>query len=552
MKIFEPNCSVPAPTPAFVSGPPVRGTLSIVWSCLSILVLCTWNIQHLNIPIQVESKTFGEKARHLCWSVCRKAKWMIITLLAPEIVIAKALKDKFSAMASCKCMTAWAEKDGVPWTVGHSLFADMGGFAVRFTPDAMAAKLEISRPESIWQEKDGHMTVGSEGASTDNQLQAGDVEESHEVDREEVLLAAAAKVETWQNLSKIVFQYAASHDVHEFVRSLAFASRWDLEHMRNRYTKSPGRIGKVDWHREETNYEMVKQAVGIITRDELERKLKPPKGWYLNLAVLQGDVWILDGPQLLLARQLGIIDRLPMLTEEQLDDRNKGDALVKLIAIVQISWLVVELITRRIRNLASTQLEIFTLAFAICSLFTYGILFKKPQDAKVPVDVPARRHPTAAEMAQLAAEGPSPYWIVRMNYWMPNNSLHQRTRPVFPIGIGAGAIIFGCIHLIAWNFVFPTKTEQLLWRIAAMITTTTPLLSVAIAIILGIELRRDVARACFGPGELSTYWWLLLELMAVPYVAARLYILVEIFRTLYFLPPTAYVATWTTNAPYTD
>ena len=466
--------------------------------------------------------------------------------------MAKALQDLSSAMASRKCMTVWAERDGVPWTVGHSLFADMGGFAVRFKPDAMTAKLEISKPEIIWQEKDGQVTVGSEGASADKQLQAVDVEELYEVDRGERHLAAAAKVETGRSLSKAVIQDAANPDVHDYIRSMAFASKRNLEHMHDRYTKSPGRIGKVDWHREETNYEMVKQAVGITTREELERKLISPKAWYQDLAVLQGDAWILDGPQLLLARQLGIIDRLPRLTEEQLDDRNKGDALVKLIAIVQIGWLVVELITRRVRNLASTQLEIFTLAFAICSLFTYGILFKKPQDAKVPVDVPARRHPTAAEMVQLASEGPRPYSIIRLNYWIPNNSFHQRTWPVFPFGIGAGAIIFGCIHLIAWNFVFPTNTEQLLWRIAAIITTTVPLLSVAISIIGNSRLLKNVAYARFGPTGLSSILALLLGLMTVPYVAARLYILVEIFRTLYFLPPTAYVATWTTNAPYID
>ena len=134
---------------------------------------------------------------------------------------------------------------------------------------------------------------------------------------------------------------------------------------------------------------------------------------------------MLDGPQLLLARQFGIIDRLTRLTEEQLDDLNKGDALVKLIVIVQIGWLVVQLIVRIKRDLASTQLEIFTLAFAICSLFSYGMLFKKPQDVKVPVDVPARRYPTAAEMDKLASEGPRAYSVVRTNYCIPNNSFHR-------------------------------------------------------------------------------------------------------------------------------
>jgi hypothetical protein len=34
------------------------------------------------------------------------------------------------------------------------------------------------------------------------------------------------------------------------------------------------------------------------------------------------------------------------------------------------------------------------------------------------------------------------------------------------------------------------------------------------------------------------------------YVAARLFLLVEIFRTLLFLPPSAYVSTWAANVPH--
>jgi hypothetical protein len=34
-------------------------------------------------------------------------------------------------------------------------------------------------------------------------------------------------------------------------------------------------------------------------------------------------------------------------------------------------------------------------------------------------------------------------------------------------GTMGGLCVFGSIHLVAWNFSFPTATEQLLWRIAA-------------------------------------------------------------------------------------
>ena len=34
------------------------------------------------------------------------------------------------------------------------------------------------------------------------------------------------------------------------------------------------------------------------------------------------------------------------------------------------------------------------------------------------------------------------------------------------------------------------------------------------------------------------------------YILARLFLMVEIFRTLCFLPPEAYVATWASNIPH--
>ena len=42
----------------------------------------------------------------------------------------------------------------------------------------------------------------------------------------------------------------------------------------------------------------------------------------------------------------------------------------------------------------------------------------------------------------------------------------------------------------------------------------------------------------------------LLFLIPWVYVVCRLYLVVEIFRCLCFLPPSAYVATWATNVPH--
>jgi len=53
---------------------------------------------------------------------------------------------------------------------------------------------------------------------------------------------------------------------------------------------------------------------------------------------------------------------LPDITEEDIEDRSKGDVLFKLIAILQTSWFIIQCIARGQQRLALTELELVTLA----------------------------------------------------------------------------------------------------------------------------------------------------------------------------------------------
>ncbi|OCL06695.1 hypothetical protein AOQ84DRAFT_410365 [Glonium stellatum] len=132
------------------AGPSQRGTITIIWSCLSTMIACTWTILHLNVPQQCDSG----------WrKFCRKTKWMITTILFPEFIFSKAvcelqmavndlydMKEKErkvpATINSNKGSTAKAvthpstysyDPDILPdkertWTLIHSYFANMGGF----------------------------------------------------------------------------------------------------------------------------------------------------------------------------------------------------------------------------------------------------------------------------------------------------------------------------------------------------------------------------------------------------------------------------------------
>jgi hypothetical protein len=71
-------------------------------------------------------------------------------------------------------------------------------------------------------------------------------------------------------------------------------------------------------------------------------------------------------------------DTMLQVSEEEIMDKSKTDYLSKAVAVVQIAQLLLSIIVRRARNLAVSQLEVLTLAFAVCGILTYAAYWYKP------------------------------------------------------------------------------------------------------------------------------------------------------------------------------
>jgi hypothetical protein len=84
---YEDNTALnQQPAPPWVDEPRKRGTLNILSGCVFTLSLCVYKAIHLNIPEPPESQ----------WSFYRrKTKWVIISILAPELVVYCAF-DQFA------------------------------------------------------------------------------------------------------------------------------------------------------------------------------------------------------------------------------------------------------------------------------------------------------------------------------------------------------------------------------------------------------------------------------------------------------------------------
>ncbi|KAK1764579.1 hypothetical protein QBC33DRAFT_457146 [Phialemonium atrogriseum] len=476
MITFRPNCTLPTTAPGFVASPDVRSTMSIVWSCLTVIILCTWSILHLNVPLQFNSKTWQQKLGRSLYLASRKAAWMLFTLLVPEFTMGKALGDLLDARASMKEIKAQADEDGVDWTVTHSLFANMGGFAVRFP--APSADVELGAAET---------------GTTDNRGEnSGESEQSDGTSSTAALMA---------NHSTFI----------------------------NRQSNAYKRFGGLDWGLDMTNLSAVKEVLAEHT-DKLD-------DISLNARPLVGDVWFLNSRQLVQARSAGIISRLPAVTEDEINEKSKGDVMIKLLALVQVCWLIVQLIGRASLGQESSQLEVMTLAYAACSAITYIALFPKPRDISRPIMVPSAKAPTAKDVKEIAEVG-STDLVWRSFYSIPSASVPD----IAFIGTLVGLIIFSAIHLIAWNFVFPTRSELILWRVATLLTVGAPSFMILHGYISKLWESDSVFDTCMGCLAYPPIFLL--------FPFARIVLIVEAFRSLYFLSPGAFIATWTTEIPH--
>lgn len=119
-------------------------------------------------------------------------------------------------------------------------------------------------------------------------------------------------------------------------------------------------------------------------------------------------------------------------------------------------------------------------------------------------------------------------------------------------------MLFGSVHIIGWNFNFPTKKEAILWRTAATTATAMPagLFTILMMSYLRITWIYEVTLCLRGgqrdqpsDSERSIGWpeWIII----IVYVVMRIYLLVAIFITFRSQPLSVYQSVdWSKNLPH--
>ena len=246
----------------------------------------------------------------------------------------------------------------------------------------------------------------------------------------------------------------------------------------------------------------------------------------------------------------------PSISVEELRSRGKSDWVVKLIAVLQIIWFVVQTLFRAIQRYQVTALEIMTVAFVFCSVFIYGFSLYQPQDVEYPVELRIRstarprdktlpwKTSESSDHAGEGAEPPSPTRrLKKVGSGLPNRYVPGRAAKTVPfILLGLFACGFGAIHCLAWNSPFPTPKERLAWRICSVTTTALPAL---------VALLLSPAAFLINVYEVEILMGLITLLTAVSYILGRATIIVLAFMTLRALPADAFqTVSWSDYLPH--
>ncbi|KAK7678138.1 hypothetical protein QCA50_018931 [Cerrena zonata] len=223
-------------------------------------------------------------------------------------------------------------------------------------------------------------------------------------------------------------------------------------------------------------------------------------------------------------------NRVPDISEKHILARSQNDTLTKAIAVTQIFSFCTTCILRRAERLSTSVLEISTIAYAVCAIVSYIPWWKKPLIMAEPTLIEKNRiHPRRSSPSR-RSKSPRVAWWIRPNPL--NKDKPSATAYILPT-------IYGLLHLLAWDHPFPTHGERILWRVSVITVSASLPVAFVFAFIYSCFIKEgEPIEEAFETIALLTY------------TPARLFMLVEPFRQLLYLPLDAYkVASWSNYLP---
>lgn len=435
----------------WVAGPTERGTLSLVWSCLITIFACTWTVLHLNVP------GYYDKPRTI---VLRKLKWMVINMLFPEFILSKAICDLRLALHELLEFDAYLRehKKDMTWTIEHHSGLEVYGIEWSWKVETLSGWssvlfdiFRLPRTLPLHQQRHEHQP--------ENDLEKGTtIQDRHAVGTKSQIAPSQEAATGLSNLQD---------DSMPCTWALR-EQTWTITH--SYYARMGGLVAFT------CRYMGTSPQLELVTPSKLTPPEPDPK----------------DEHPL----------RYLILGKEDIEDKSKADWFLKTLAILEVAWLVLNVIVRYATGLPITQLEVATVAFAIMAVFSYLANWWKPKDVSRPTVLQwrgqqgkehshsIRGHPHMQSFMQrlrapAKAVDHGMYWEV-FGQRIGNDVVWlERKTPLLCYLMAGSSLIFGGLHCLAWDFEFPTRVELICWRVASVTSAVLPVVTLAICAFLG-------------------------------------------------------------------
>ncbi|MCJ1360312.1 MAG: hypothetical protein MMC33_010317 [Icmadophila ericetorum] len=274
----------------------------------------------------------------------------------------------------------------------------------------------------------------------------------------------------------------------------------------------------------------------------------------------------------------GYLKEPPQISKEEIDDKSKADVFAKTIAALQLGWLVLQLTARAIQHLPITPLELSTVAVVACTASTYFFWLRKPPDVELPtmleIDI------TTADTLLRAGDAVRTPWVhtpldfvdgeahiilitfVSKERTLPSSErrpmtrIHNDRNPRFDSFYQRALLAFvvatfSTIHFAEWNFSFPSRAEQIIWRTCCIVAEVS----------LGLQGVHETMQYLFDPEyqqrpylqRRKTVWPenLLFLILSGLYFLARVVLLGSVILSMRSLPNAAFATVnWTAFVPH--
>ncbi|KIJ08018.1 hypothetical protein PAXINDRAFT_89486, partial [Paxillus involutus ATCC 200175] len=278
---------------------------------------------------------------------------------------------------------------------------------------------------------------------------------------------------------------------------------------------------------------------------------------------LMGGFVLQDGTRRTVLRTRGDLHRLkdkriinPTITKSEIKDKSKADGLVKALLILQLSWFIIQVSARGANHLAITLLEIDTLAMAAMNFPVLFFWWDKPMAPQYPHtfylntlvlpdgdgdeallnEVRVSISVTSDNILHRQEPREYHFWANPMilylwKWWERFTQFDGLDNMYGGSALSISWMIFGALHLVAWDFQFPSRAEKITWRVASLALVIGGFMSgQSVVEILEVEDR---------------------PIFLVYAFLARMMILALMLASLRDLPASAYeTVPWTTYIPH--